>query len=54
MLDAVEEARTVLGAASPSVDDGADLDRAMDRVQVALAGIGEAISARFLEVPTSG
>jgi uncharacterized alpha-E superfamily protein len=54
VLDAVVEARAVLGAATPSVVDGADLDRAMDRVQLALAAIGAAISERFLEVPAPG
>lgn len=54
VLEAVAEARVVLGAATPSVVDGADLDRAMDHVQTALASIGDAISRRFLEVPVPG
>lgn len=54
VLHAVNDARRVLAAATPSVDDGADLDRAMDRVQVALAEVGRAIAERFLQVPAAG
>jgi uncharacterized alpha-E superfamily protein len=48
--EALDHARSVMRAANPSVADGADLDRAMEELQVALAEIGMAIGGRFLRV----
>jgi len=50
VLERLAEARKVLRSATPMVDDGADLDLAMEQLQVALAGVHHAITARFLQV----
>jgi broad specificity phosphatase PhoE len=44
----VVEARSVLRSTTPSAIDGSNLDRAMERVQVALATIDAAIEHRYL------
>jgi uncharacterized alpha-E superfamily protein len=48
--NAVVEARRVLRSATPMADDGADLDLAMERLQLALGRLHGEISRRFLEV----
>ena len=47
---AVSDVRAVLRTLSPVVDDGRHLDRAMDQVQFALAGLSDEIVRRFLRV----
>jgi uncharacterized alpha-E superfamily protein len=47
VIEALDAADTVLAACDPSADDGKELDDAMERVQLALADIGDAIHERF-------
>lgn len=47
---AMEEARRVLRSTTPMAGDGVDLDRAMERVQVALAKLSGEIADRYLSV----
>jgi uncharacterized alpha-E superfamily protein len=54
VLAALEDADAVLSSCDPAADDGAALDDAMDRVQVALSGLNEAVTTRYFsttEVP---
>ena len=48
--EALAEARRVLEAVEPDAEDGADLDDAMDRVQVAIARVHAALTATYLDV----
>jgi uncharacterized alpha-E superfamily protein len=50
ILEALTEARHVLRSATPHADDGADLDLAMERLQLALAHVHDEITLRFLQV----
>ena len=50
MRTAMEEARRVLRSTTPMAGDGVDLDRAMERVQVALAKLSGEIADRYLSV----
>lgn len=54
VLAAVGDARLVLRSTSPMVDDGEDLDGAMDRVQLALADVDRALTERFLRIDGAG
>lgn len=47
VLTVLDEAETVLAEARPVTSDGHELDDAMDRVQVALARLDEAIHTRY-------
>jgi uncharacterized alpha-E superfamily protein len=48
--DAVRKARWTLDSTTPMVDDGANLDQAMEQVQRALAALSGMISDRYLRV----
>jgi uncharacterized alpha-E superfamily protein len=48
VLAALDEAERVLTAARPAASDGHELDDAMDRVQIAIAGLDGAIHARWV------
>lgn len=50
----VAEALSVLRSTTPSATDGSNLDRAMERVQVALATIDVAITNRYLRLDSDG
>jgi uncharacterized alpha-E superfamily protein len=47
VIEALDAADTVLAACDPSADDGKELDDSMERVQLALGDVGDAIHERF-------
>jgi uncharacterized alpha-E superfamily protein len=49
VLHMLERADRELKSCRPAADDGAELDDAMDRVQVSLAGLHDALAARYLQ-----
>ncbi len=51
VCDALDRALADLAATSIDTDDALDLDAAMDRVQRAIAGLGNAIAERYLVIP---
>jgi uncharacterized alpha-E superfamily protein len=50
VVEALDHAERVLAEAHPIASDGHELDDAMDRVQMAIAELDQAISARFFAV----